>query len=122
MLAQGRWDVLALRAIAEEDEVHVAGTPHKRREFRRAAGEALSPRESLSTLEGVRLTIGEGNFAAQYQRRTAGRSRPAYLRSPPANAAVTPRPIMSEPLTQRSRLAQARLCLSHRPAAPAASA
>jgi hypothetical protein len=69
---QGVWDTLAFPAIAEEDEFHIAETPLRRQEFRRAAGEALQAgRESLSTLEGIRFTVGESNFAAQYQQRPA---------------------------------------------------
>ena len=72
VMEQGGWEVLSLPAIAEEDEHHVAESPFKRREFRRAAGEALQKeRESLSALETIRATIGEGNFAPQYQQRPA---------------------------------------------------
>ena len=40
--------------------------------FRRSAGEALDPaREPLPALERIRSTIGEMNFAAQYQQRPA---------------------------------------------------
>ena len=72
VLEKGRWEVLRLPAIAEEDEVHVVETRHRRDVFSRRAGEALQPgRESLSTLEGIRLTTGEFRFAAQYQQRPA---------------------------------------------------
>ena len=72
LMEQGGWERLSLPAIAEEDEVHVVETPFGRQEFSRAAGEALQPdRESLSTLETIRATMSETDFAAQYQQRPA---------------------------------------------------
>ena len=71
-LAQGAWDVLALRAIAEEDELHVIEKGLKRREFVRRAGAPLhAAREGLAVLESIRATIGETNFAPQYLMRPA---------------------------------------------------
>jgi len=72
VLSQGGWDLVSFPAIAEDDELHVVETPVVRREFRRRAGEALDPqRESLATLNRIRATIGEMNFASQYQQRPA---------------------------------------------------
>jgi predicted phage terminase large subunit-like protein len=66
------WEVLSFPAIAETDEVHVVDTPFGPREFRRSVGEALHPeRESLETLAHIRSTIGEYNFAGQYQQTPA---------------------------------------------------
>ncbi|MDE1988888.1 MAG: phage terminase large subunit [Betaproteobacteria bacterium] len=54
------WDVLSLAAIAEQDE------PHRR------AGEALWPEKyPLDTLEQIRRTVGEREWAALYQQRPA---------------------------------------------------
>jgi len=72
LIGQGGWDVVSLPAIAEEDETHLVETAFGRRTFRRAAGEPLQgKRESLETLSAIRSTIGEMNFAAQYQQRPA---------------------------------------------------
>jgi len=68
VLGQEDWEVLSFPAIAEEDEVHLIESPLGRRRFERKAGEALEPkRESKSTLAAIRRTIGEYNFASQYQ-------------------------------------------------------
>jgi predicted phage terminase large subunit-like protein len=68
VMAQGNWDVLSFPAIAQEDEIHLISTPFGRRRFERKAGEALEPnREPLRVLEGIRRTIGEYNYASQYQ-------------------------------------------------------
>ncbi len=62
------WDVLSFPAIAEADETHAFETIRGRKEVRRKAGEALHPeRDSLETLGRIRRTIGEYNFAGQYQ-------------------------------------------------------
>ena len=79
------WDVLRLPAIAEADEVFAFDTIRGRKEFRRKAGDALHPeRESLETLERIRRTIGEWNFAGQYQQAPApaggGMIKEAWLR------------------------------------------
>jgi len=72
VLAQEKWEVVSLPAIAEQDEVHrietVLGTyTHVRR-----AGEVLHPeREPRETLDRIRSTIGEYNFAGQYQQAPA---------------------------------------------------
>jgi predicted phage terminase large subunit-like protein len=69
----GGWEVASFPAIAEEDETHVVEAPFGRtRIFQRAAGEALNAeREPLAALAEIRATIGEYNFAAQYQQRPA---------------------------------------------------
>lgn len=68
VMDQEGWEVLSFPAIAEEDEVHLIEGPLGRRRFERRAGEVLQPeRESLLTLMGIRQTIGEYNFASQYQ-------------------------------------------------------
>jgi predicted phage terminase large subunit-like protein len=68
VLAQEPWEVLSFPAIAEADEVHRIETVWGPRCFRRRHGEALHPdREPLGTLDCIRRTIGEYNFAGQYQ-------------------------------------------------------
>ena len=66
------WKVLSFPAIAEHDEEYVIETPLGRREFRRRAGEALhAEREPLEVLHHIRETVGEYNFAGQYQQSPA---------------------------------------------------
>jgi predicted phage terminase large subunit-like protein len=68
VLAQENWELLSFPAIAEEEEVYFIEDFVGRRSWRRSIGEALHPeRESLSTLGHMRQTIGEYNFASQYQ-------------------------------------------------------
>src|SRR5436305_9385666 len=72
VLAQEDWEVLSFPAIAEADEVHQIKTIWGPRCFRRRQGEALHPdREPLETLDRIRRTIGEYNFAGQYQQAPA---------------------------------------------------
>jgi hypothetical protein len=72
VLKREGWEILSFPAIAETDELHVVETAFGTREFRRGAGEALHPeRESLETLAHIRSTIGEYNFAGQYQQTPA---------------------------------------------------
>jgi predicted phage terminase large subunit-like protein len=72
VLAQEPWDVLSFSAIAETDEVHRIETIWGPRRFRRRQGEALHPeREPLATLDRIRRTLGEYNFAGQYQQSPA---------------------------------------------------
>jgi predicted phage terminase large subunit-like protein len=62
------WDLISFPAIAEVNERHIVETAFGQREFVRLAGEPLHPeRESLETLARTRATIGEYNFAGQYQ-------------------------------------------------------
>jgi hypothetical protein len=72
VLAQEPWEVLSFPAIAEADEVHHIETIWGPRCFTRRQGEVLHPdREPLETLEHIRRTIGEYNFAGQYQQSPA---------------------------------------------------
>jgi hypothetical protein len=72
VLAQEPWDVLSFPAIAESDEVHRIETIWGPRCFTRRKGEALHlDREPLATLDRIRRTIGEYNFAGQYQQAPA---------------------------------------------------
>src|SRR5438270_13677204 len=72
VLGQEPWEVVSFPAIAEADEVHEIDTIWGPQCFTREQGEALHPaREPLATLEHIRRTIGEYNFAGQYQQSTA---------------------------------------------------
>jgi predicted phage terminase large subunit-like protein len=72
VLAQEDWEVVRFPAIAEMDESWLIDTLRGPRVFGRRQGEALHPeRESLSMLEQIRKTIGEYNFAGQYQQAPA---------------------------------------------------
>jgi hypothetical protein len=68
VLAQEDWEVVRFPAIAEEDETWAVETVWGPRHFTRQCGEALHPeREPPAMLEQIRRTIGEYNFAGQYQ-------------------------------------------------------
>jgi len=72
VLPQEDWRVIRFPAIAEVDETHLIRAPYGTRRHVRRAGEALHPeRESLSALEKLKRTIGEYNFAGQYQQSPA---------------------------------------------------
>jgi len=72
VLGKEPWTVIRFPAIAEEDETHLIPTPYGTRQFRRRAGEALhQEREPLETLYRIRETLGEYNFAGQYQQAPA---------------------------------------------------
>jgi predicted phage terminase large subunit-like protein len=72
VLKKEGFEIVSFPAIAETDEVFDVETPFGRRRFERRAGAPLHPdRESLETLERIRATIGEYNFAGQYQQRPA---------------------------------------------------
>src|ERR1700736_2846771 len=72
VLAQEEWEVIRFPAIAEEDEVHEIKTILGPQIFTRRRGDALHPeREPLETLDRIRRTIGEYNFAGQYQQSPA---------------------------------------------------
>jgi predicted phage terminase large subunit-like protein len=72
VLKQEGWEIVSFPAIAEIDEEHVVETPFGRRTFVRRTGVALHPqRESLETLKGIWATIGQYNFAGQYQQTPA---------------------------------------------------
>jgi predicted phage terminase large subunit-like protein len=72
VLAQEDWEVVSFPAIAVADETHRIDTLAGPRIFTRRQGEALHPeREPLAILEQIRRTIGEYNFAGQYQQAPA---------------------------------------------------
>src|SRR5438874_1598284 len=72
VLGQEPWEVVCFPAIAEADEVHEIATIWGPQRFTRRRGDALHPaREPLATLEHIRRTIGEYNFAGQYQQSPA---------------------------------------------------
>jgi hypothetical protein len=72
VLAQEDWEVVRFPAIAETDETHLVETVAGKRRFARRRGEALHPeREPLDRLEQIRRTIGEYNYAGQYQQAPA---------------------------------------------------
>jgi predicted phage terminase large subunit-like protein len=72
VLAQEAWEVLSFPAIAEADETQEIETIWGPQCFTRRQGEALHPdREPLETLARIRRTIGEYNFAGQYQQSPA---------------------------------------------------
>ena len=75
VLAQEKWEVVRLSAIAEEDEWHRVETVFGRQSFRRKAGEVLHPvREPPEMLGPLRRTLGEYNFAARYQQAPSPRN------------------------------------------------
>jgi predicted phage terminase large subunit-like protein len=72
VLGQEDWEVVRFPAIAEADESHEIETIWGPRRFTRCQGEALHPdREPLAVLGRIRRTIGEYNFAGQYQQSPA---------------------------------------------------
>ena len=72
VLGQEPWEVVCFPAIAEADELHEIETIWGPQCFTRRPGEALHPdREPLDTLDRIRRTIGEYNFAGQYQQSPA---------------------------------------------------
>ncbi|MGA7864114.1 MAG: terminase family protein, partial [Stellaceae bacterium] len=72
VLGQEQWEILSFTAIAEKDEEHRIETILQPKCFRRRQGEALHPdREPLEVLDRIRRTIGEYNFAGQYQQSPA---------------------------------------------------
>jgi hypothetical protein len=72
VLAQEPWEVVCFPAIAEVDEEHEIETIWGPRCFRRRQGEALHPaREPLDILDRIRWSVGEYNFAGQYQQSPA---------------------------------------------------
>jgi predicted phage terminase large subunit-like protein len=65
---QEKWEVLEFPAIAVEDQRYAYQTPYGAREYTRRTGEALhAEREPLPLLDALRKTVGEYNFAGQYQ-------------------------------------------------------
>jgi hypothetical protein len=60
------------RYVQKENETHVIRVPLGIRTARRRNGEALHPeRESLEVLARIRRSLGESNFAGQYQQAPA---------------------------------------------------
>ncbi len=70
VLGQEPWEVVSFPAIAG-NEMHEIDTIWGHKCFTRRDGEALHPREPLLTLDHIRRTIGEYNFAGQYQQSPA---------------------------------------------------
>jgi predicted phage terminase large subunit-like protein len=86
VLAQEDWGVVCFPAVAEDDEVWTLDSELGRQSFMRQRGEALHPeRQPLATLEQMRRTIGEYNFAGQYQQAPSplggGMVKDAWFRS-----------------------------------------
>jgi len=72
VLGQEDWRVVSLPAIAGKDETHLIKTPYGSHRFTRRVGEALHPeREPIHVLDSLRRTLGEYNFAGQYQQAPA---------------------------------------------------
>jgi predicted phage terminase large subunit-like protein len=72
VLAQEEWEVVRFPALAEADEAQLVDTVLGPQHFTRRRGAALHPeREPGATLEHIRRTIGEYNFAGQYQQAPA---------------------------------------------------
>jgi hypothetical protein len=72
VLGQEQWEVVSFPAIAEADEVHQIETIWGPQCFTRRRGEALHrAREPLAVLHNIRRTMGEYNFAGQYQQSPA---------------------------------------------------
>ena len=72
VLAQEDWGIVRLPAIAEDDETHAIETELGHQCSTRWRGGALhAERQPLATLEQIRRTIGEYNFAGQYQQAPA---------------------------------------------------
>jgi predicted phage terminase large subunit-like protein len=90
VLAQEPWEVVRLPAIAEDDELFRVETVFGRQSFGRKAGEGLHPeREPPEMLEQIRRTLGEYNFAGQYQQAPSplggGMVKAAWFRGYAAN-------------------------------------
>jgi predicted phage terminase large subunit-like protein len=72
VLEQEPWEVISFPAIAERDECHIIETPLGVVRFTRRRDELLHPeRESRETIKRIRNTLGEYNFAGQYQQAPA---------------------------------------------------
>jgi predicted phage terminase large subunit-like protein len=68
VLAQESWEIVRFPAIAETEEHHIAETVFGASHFVRHQGQALHPgREPLDLLAHIRQTVGDYNFAGQYQ-------------------------------------------------------
>ena len=72
VLGQENWEVISFPAIAEHDEEHVIETPFGSKRLTRCEGDVLHPaREPQETLDRLRKTLGEYDFASQYQQSPA---------------------------------------------------
>jgi predicted phage terminase large subunit-like protein len=72
VLEREGWEMLSFPAIAEQDEEFVIKNPYGSHRVIRRVGEVLHPeREPLEVLMTIRKTVGEYNFAAQYQQSPA---------------------------------------------------
>jgi predicted phage terminase large subunit-like protein len=72
VLEQEEWDVLSLPAIAPVDQKFTVDTPWGPKTFERSAGGILHPAfESAEALAITRATIGEYNYAGQYDQSPA---------------------------------------------------
>ena len=72
VLDQEPWEVVRFPAIAEAEEVYDIETLWGPKRFTRRLGDALHPeREPLAVLERIRHTIGQYNYAGQYQQAPA---------------------------------------------------
>jgi len=90
VMAQEDWEVMRFPAIAEEDEVWALDSEMEQCMFTRERGEALHPeRQPVATLDKIRRTIGEYNFAGQYQQAPSpqggGMVKAAWFRNYAAN-------------------------------------
>jgi len=67
-----KWEVLSFPAIAESYEKYTVETPVGPFVYERRVGDVLDPsRESLQTLQNIKLVGGAYNFASQYQQNPA---------------------------------------------------
>ena len=74
VLEQEGWEVLSLPAIAEQEESFTFDTLFDTRTVVRQIGDVLHPeREPFEVLQQIRATLGEYNFAGQYQQSPAPR-------------------------------------------------
>jgi predicted phage terminase large subunit-like protein len=72
VLRQEEWDVVSFPAIAEIEEMHEFETIYGRFHHQRRVGDILHPeREPRETLDILRRSMGEYNFAGQYQQSPA---------------------------------------------------
>jgi predicted phage terminase large subunit-like protein len=81
---ENNWEVLALPAIAQQDEEYRIEHPLGYSTYQRQNGQALHPeRDSLETLIRIQKTIGDYNFQSQYQQtpmpREGGDIKKAWL-------------------------------------------
>ena len=72
VLRQEEWDIVSFPSIAEKDETHQFETIYGRFSHHRRVGDVLHPeRESKEILDVLRRSMGEYNFAGQYQQSPA---------------------------------------------------